>query len=139
MINNYLINEKTDEELIRNHNNFYYNVHNGRNNRYSAAYKNYIESANFNVIPKTLSELQDRLNRLTNLHLNGNYYSSVDIEAKIQEIQSKIDNNDYCVEGTPEWTTRQEFLAYAANFQWPNANELLIRQQEEAELLALLN
>jgi hypothetical protein len=64
---------------------------------------------------------------------------TLEITQRIQEIQTKIDNQDYCVEGTPAWTTRQEFLAYAANFQWPDANELTTRELEKQELLSLIN
>lgn len=139
MINTYLINNETDQLLIKNYNSNYYSIYNNRNNRYTTAYKNYIDSSENKSVTRTLSELQTQLSRLSNLHTNGNYYSRIDIESKIQEIQSKIDNNHYCVEGTPEWTTRQDFLAYSASFVWPDANELAIRQQEETELLALLN
>ena len=125
-----------DLELYSNHRKKYLETRTNRRIRRNTNYESYINSS-YPVLPKvTLSDLQRiKQNLISSNEINS---SNQKIE-KIQEIQAKIDNQDYCVEGTTEWTTRQQFLSYAANFQWPDANELTIRQQEEAELLALLN
>lgn len=131
-----LLNDTTkNNQLYSSNYTDYCRILKSRITRRNNGYSNYINSM-YSVYPKPT--LLDHQNIKNKLEIKYNEKPSNQLFLKIQEIQTKIDNQDYCVEGTPEWTTRQEFLAYAANFQWPDATELAIRQQEEADLLALL-
>lgn len=125
-----------DLELYSKHKAKYLEVRKNRRIRRNTAYENYVNNA-YPILPKgTLADLQRIKQNL--ISANEINFSNQKLE-KILEIQTKIDNQDYSVEGTLEWTSRQEYLVHTANFVWPDANELVIRQQEEAELLVLLN
>lgn len=106
-----------------------------RMKRQNTAYESYVKNVYQEYPRSNLSTLVNRKSRLQAIY---DKTASTRISLKIQELQTKIDNLDYCVEDTTEWTARQEFLAHAANFQWPDANEIALQQQEETELLALL-
>lgn len=106
-----------------------------RMKRQNSAYESYIKNV-YQAYPR--SDLTTLISRKSKLQAMYDKTASTRISLKIQELQAKIDNLDYCFEATPEWTARQEFLTHAINFQWPDANELAIRQQEESELLLLI-
>jgi len=132
-----LLNDQTkDTELYSLNRNIYSEIVKNRRLRRNNNYNEYIVSK-YPIYPKlTLTELEKQKQKFIS---RNNINPNAQLVGKIQELQYKIDNLDYCVEGTPEYNTRQDFLAYAADFVWPDANELAIRQQEEVELLALLN
>lgn len=50
-----------------------------------------------------------------------------------KDAQDKINNQQYCQEGTPEWQYRLNYLAAWENFKtnWPDATEIAIREQEK--------
>lgn len=46
----------------------------------------------------------------------------------------KLVDGDFLIEGTPEWTYRQQYVQAFQDFLWPSTEETVIRQAEEAEL-----
>lgn len=51
----------------------------------------------------------------------------------VAEANRKIDNKEYCVDGTVEWQYRLNYFAAWENFNtnWPDATEIAIREQEK--------
>ena len=140
MNNNYIINKETDELLMKNHTLNYNTVVTNRSNRSITACQTYMQTLGFNTTPKkTLQELESRLTRLSSLHQNENYYSKLDVDSQIQILQNQIANNDFCLENTPEWEYRSNWLSHYESFEWPSLSEINIREQEAQELLTLLN
>ena len=50
------------------------------------------------------------------------------------KFNKKLIDGDFLIEGTPEWSYRQQYDQAFQNFFWPNAEEITIRQAEETEL-----
>ena len=56
-----------------------------------------------------------------------------------QQIQNKINNNDYCIPGSPEWTYREAYMAKASTFIWPPPEEIAIQEQESQTIFNMLS
>lgn len=97
--------------------------------------------ATYSERPKPL--LQNILDRIAKYELNyaesSSQHASQRWLDKKQKAQNLIDTQQYAQENSPEYDYHVNYYSHLNNFVWPDANELAIRQQEEAELLALLN
>jgi len=59
---------------------------------------------------------------------------------KLELLNDKINNGDYCLEDTPEFEYALSKIARRKEFNnhWPDSNEILLRQEEENNLLSQL-
>ena len=64
--------------------------------------------------------------------------STTDLEADLQTRLNDIATNNYAQLGTPEMDYRDQYIARLEAFVWPSAEELTVRQQEEADIISLL-
>lgn len=90
----------------------------------------------FSTLP--MPTLQQLLNKIS---LREQNYQTTNREMflnKKQELQNLIDTEQYAKENTPEYVYNINYNNKLNYFVWPDTNELLMRQQEESELLALL-
>lgn len=97
--------------------------------------------AEYQNLPKhTLEELNKNISIFTRLSNAENITDDKKQEFLnvVGELQSRKDNNDYCVEGTADYDYKIAYEQHKTNFVWPDANELSVRQTEEVELLALV-
>lgn len=89
------------------------------------------------VNTNTLEELTAQLNEL--VRHRGNITKNLDKwDELINNMQSRIDNNQYTIEDSIEYSERLAYQAKVSAFVWPNQEEIDIRAQEEQELLAYL-
>jgi len=99
-------------------------IWNERLNRYGAAWKTILEQENLTV------PLESTLRK--------NLLISKSEEHKSQ-IQAKLDSGNYIAIDSQEEVNHLQYIQNLANsFVWPSANELIIRQQEEQELLSYM-
>ena len=59
----------------------------------------------------------------------------------VAEANRKIDNQEYCMVGTEEWTYRENYFKAWEDFNnsWPDATEIEIREQEKSLYQHLLD
>lgn len=107
-----------------------------RQKRYRDALNSSLDQHNLLVtLAPTLESLQLQLANFERINL---IHPSVKTSETISRIQNRISSGDYAKENDAALNLRREVEMHAQSFVWPDANELIIRQQEEAELLALL-
>ena len=129
-----------NDRLIREYSTEHDNVLNARISRMQSALTQHMGTI-YAERPKPL--LQHILDRIANYELR--YSESLSQSAsqrwldKKQKAQNLIDTQQYAQENTPDHDYHVNYYIILNNFVWPDANELTIRQQEEAELMALLN
>lgn len=123
--------------LEQTNNYLYVELINKRKKRYNTALQNSIDALSLNYIPKpSLEDLQEQLKLYEKYFLLS---ANEKIKDTLDKIKNKILAEDYLKDTDPEYQIKQTLLAHTESFVWPDANELAIRQQEEAELMALLN
>lgn len=125
-----------NDRLIREHLTEHDNVLNSRISRMQSALTQHMGQT-YSIAPIPL--LQNLLDRITRYET---YYNENPLQKwlnKKQEVQNLIDTGQYARANTPEYDYHINYYSHLNNFQWPDANELAIRQQEESNLLALLN
>ena len=132
--NEFIIDAETDNTLFITHNSAFMDVVHARLKRKADSLSEYMSGKN-SPLP-TLEELQENLNFYTEMQNNPS--CSQDFNSLIQETQNKIDNNEYCIEGSEEMAYRQEYFAFRDQFMWPTSEESVLREQETAMLKSLL-
>lgn len=108
-----------------------------RSTRYKLAFANHMFGYT-NMPRPTLMELQAKAEFYTEI-LN-NDPNNTNIQNKLNDVNKKIADQDYVVEGTPDYTYFLNYTNKLKEFKtiYPDANESSIRQDEEQKLLAEL-
>lgn len=125
-----------NDRLIREYSTEHDNVLNARISRMQSALTQHMGQT-YSIAPVPL--LQNLLDRITRYESYYNENPNQKWLNKRQEVQNLIDTQQYAQENTPDYDYHVNYYNILNNFVWPDANELTIRQQEEAELMALLN
>lgn len=124
------------DRLFREHPDTYYQILNLRFSRMQSTLAIFM-GTEFTSIPKpTMQSLSDRITRYQTFFEDTGTTRWLD---KKQEAQNLIDTQQFAQENTPDYDYHVNYFNKLNSFVWPDANELVIRQQEEIELLALLN
>lgn len=128
--------------LKKNHSDAYKQVLINRNQRKSAALDNFLHQNFPNSPLSSLLELQKQANFFQNVLDSSQNKQQAEIDSitgLLQNLQSKIANNEYYLENSPEHQYRIDYDNAVASFVWPTQEELELRQIEKNQLLALLN
>ena len=126
-----------NQSLLNNFSNDYNIVVFNRVDRRNKKLKNFMQDNNFSSIP--LPILDNLINAKAVIE---NYRTQMNdptfLNAQYIQLEQQIQNSNYAVLNSPEYYYHINYVNFESTFSWPDANELTIRQQEEAELLALL-